>query len=201
MIPVCYRGLALSGEHTSPGAEDARDVVADLADARPARDAVAAGNLRESVAARMFGTEPARVEIGRYVVLERTGAGAMGVVYAAYDPTLDRKVALKLVAPGRQRSADELVAEARTIAAVSHPNVVAVHDVGTTGRSTTSARPVAATPAASHRTRARSATPTSMHHRRARSRRRPKASPRRSSGSGGARTARSRVVRSPSSPI
>ena len=43
--------------------------------------------------------------LGRYIVLERLGAGAMGVVYAAYDPELDRKIALKLLRPrGQGRS-------------------------------------------------------------------------------------------------
>ncbi len=71
--------------------------------------------------------------IGRYVVLSRLGAGAMGVVLAAYDPELDRKVALKLL---KQRGKDEesarlrLQREAQALAKLGHPNVVAVHDVG-----------------------------------------------------------------------
>jgi len=70
--------------------------------------------------------------IGRYVVLETLGAGAMGVVHAAFDPELDRKVALKLL---RSRTLDEgaserLVREARATARLAHPNVVVVHDVG-----------------------------------------------------------------------
>jgi tetratricopeptide (TPR) repeat protein len=75
--------------------------------------------------------------LGRYIVLDVVGGGAMGVVYAAYDPELDRKVAIKLVRPeasdgveaseGRTR----LLREARAIARVAHPNVIAVHDVGT----------------------------------------------------------------------
>ncbi len=78
-------------------------------------------------AAMMRGTT-----IGRYVVLDVLGAGAMGVVYAAFDPELDRKVALKLI---RQRAVDKtssarLVREARSTAKLSHPNVVVVHDVG-----------------------------------------------------------------------
>jgi tRNA A-37 threonylcarbamoyl transferase component Bud32 len=71
--------------------------------------------------------------VGRYTILSRIGAGAMGVVYAAYDPDLDRKVALKLLHP-RSTSVDSslrLMREAKALARLSHPNVVAVHDVGT----------------------------------------------------------------------
>jgi serine/threonine protein kinase len=73
--------------------------------------------------------------VGRYVVLSQIGAGGMGVVYAAYDPELDRKIALKLLRPtglggdhtfGRAR----LMREVQAMAKVAHPNVVAVHDVG-----------------------------------------------------------------------
>jgi tetratricopeptide (TPR) repeat protein/tRNA A-37 threonylcarbamoyl transferase component Bud32 len=55
----------------------------------------------------------------------------MGVVYAAYDPQLDRKIALKLLAPRRRRvDPEELIHEARAMARLTHPNVVAVHDAG-----------------------------------------------------------------------
>ena len=70
--------------------------------------------------------------VGRYVVLGRLGAGAMGVVYAAHDPELDRKVALKLLLAGDDADASaRLLREAQALAKLSHPNVVAVHDVGT----------------------------------------------------------------------
>ena len=73
--------------------------------------------------------------VGRYVVLQPVGRGAMGVVYAAYDPELDRRVALKLVAPerrdGSERHALRMLREAQAMARVDHPNVVSVHDVGT----------------------------------------------------------------------
>ena len=73
--------------------------------------------------------------IGRYIVLRRLGAGGMGVVYAAYDPQLDRKVALKLLRTGtglgEAQARARLVREAQAIAQLSHPNVVAVYDVGT----------------------------------------------------------------------
>src|SRR5688572_2301118 len=56
----------------------------------------------------------------------------MGVVYAAYDPSLDRKVAVKLLLPGRAGTTghSRLLREAQAMAKLSHPNVVAVHDVG-----------------------------------------------------------------------
>jgi len=72
--------------------------------------------------------------LGRYLVLERLGAGGMGVVFAAYDPELDRKVAVKLLHPERAGPGEaRLLREAQALARVQHPNVIAVHDVGTLG--------------------------------------------------------------------
>jgi Tfp pilus assembly protein PilF/predicted Ser/Thr protein kinase len=69
--------------------------------------------------------------IGRYVVLSKLGAGAMGVVLAAYDPELDRKVALKLLrAAGDDKARSRLQREAQALAKLDHRNVVGVHDVG-----------------------------------------------------------------------
>jgi serine/threonine protein kinase/tetratricopeptide (TPR) repeat protein len=73
-------------------------------------------------------------KIGRFIVLERIGAGAMGEVYAAYDNQLDRKVALKVVHPARGPSTliarERLLREAQTLARLSHPNVVQVYEIG-----------------------------------------------------------------------
>ena len=73
--------------------------------------------------------------IGRYIVLDHLGEGAMGVVFAAIDPELDRKVAIKLLQAGPlARDADaraRLVREAQALARLSHPNVVGIFDVGT----------------------------------------------------------------------
>ena len=69
--------------------------------------------------------------IARFLVVDELGAGGMGRVYAAYDPELDRKVALKLV--HRRDSADSearLQREAQAMARLSHPNVVTVYEVG-----------------------------------------------------------------------
>ena len=72
--------------------------------------------------------------IGRYVVLEHVGSGAMGVVYSAYDPELDRRIAVKLLkvqtAGTGGRAPARLLREAKAMARLAHPNVIAVHDVG-----------------------------------------------------------------------
>jgi hypothetical protein len=70
--------------------------------------------------------------IGRYLVLSLIGRGTMGEVYAAYDPELDRRVALKLVhtVRGAEEDRARLVREARALGKLSHPNVVHVYDVG-----------------------------------------------------------------------
>ncbi len=74
---------------------------------------------------------PRGTTVHRYVLLDEVGSGAMGVVYAAYDYGLDRKVALKLVRhPGRSAQRVRLLREAQALAQLSHPNVVTVFDVG-----------------------------------------------------------------------
>jgi tetratricopeptide (TPR) repeat protein len=80
----------------------------------------------------------AGARIGRYVTLGTLGRGGMGVVVAAHDPELDRRIAIKLVHPALWRTASEkarelLRAEARAMARLVHPNVVTVHDLGTVG--------------------------------------------------------------------
>jgi serine/threonine-protein kinase len=73
--------------------------------------------------------------IGRYRILREIGRGAMGVVYEAHDPGLDRTVALKVIQPPAEEEAaavykDRFLAEARIAAALEHPGIVVVHDVG-----------------------------------------------------------------------
>ncbi len=83
---------------------------------------------------RMFGRPCRPKAVARYLLLEPVGGGAMGLVWRAYDPTLDRKVAVKLIraVPGARAEAHAaLLREAQTIAGISHPNVVAVFDTGT----------------------------------------------------------------------
>ena len=71
--------------------------------------------------------------IDRYVVLSPLGAGAMGLVLAAYDPQLDRKVAIKLLkrrSDPESRGQSRLQREAQALARLDHRNVVTIHDVG-----------------------------------------------------------------------
>jgi len=77
--------------------------------------------------------------IERFTLLKKLGQGGMGSVYAAYDGVLDRKVAVKIVRPDRRNAGgpvtprDQLLREAQAMARLSHPNVVAVHEVGEVG--------------------------------------------------------------------
>ncbi len=99
----------------------------DVVDELDARRAFA------NVAAGLLGRTTMGVKVGRFVLLDRVGVGAMGVVYSAYDPQLDRKIAIKLLHAGdtETEGPSPLLSEARALARLSHPNVVTVHEVGT----------------------------------------------------------------------
>jgi len=73
------------------------------------------------------------IRLGRYVLDEELGVGGMGVVHAAFDPDLERRVALKVlhVTASGDEARQRLLREARALARLSHPNVVAVYEVGT----------------------------------------------------------------------
>jgi tetratricopeptide (TPR) repeat protein/predicted Ser/Thr protein kinase len=77
--------------------------------------------------------DPRALVFGRYVLLELVGAGGMGRVYAAFDPKLDRKVALKLVWDESASARAGIEREARLAARLQHPNVIAIYDVGAVG--------------------------------------------------------------------
>lgn len=84
--------------------------------------------VRRNVKMRLFDRETP-VQVGRYPIERRIGHGGMGAVYEATDPELGRKVAIKIMLPGRNH-ADRTLAEARALAKLSHPNVVTIHEVG-----------------------------------------------------------------------
>ena len=78
--------------------------------------------------------EPLRGDVvGRFVILSELGRGGMGVVYSAYDPELERRVAVKMIAslgvdPGERHL--HTLHEAKALARLSHANIVGVYDVG-----------------------------------------------------------------------
>lgn len=95
-------------------------------------------NDAETLATESGQSAPARIagpalrcgeSVGRYTLLERLGRGGEGTVFSAFDPKLDRRVAVKTLLTANAAPA---VAEARALASVSHPNVVGVVDLGRT---------------------------------------------------------------------
>jgi len=91
--------------------------------------------MRNRLRHALFGAPQTPTKVGRYVVLEQLGAGGLGVVYAAYDPELDRKIALKLIHPSRvtREAAQRLQREAQALARLQHPGVAMVFDAGAYG--------------------------------------------------------------------
>ena len=103
----------------------------------PTEGEPASGDLAELIHAkirqRLFSSEPVAMRIDRFVVLEEIGAGGMGTVYAAYDEQLDRKIAIKVLLEDELPTEDDRLRfqrEAKALARLSHPNVVAIHEVG-----------------------------------------------------------------------
>ncbi|MEM7152067.1 MAG: serine/threonine-protein kinase [Myxococcota bacterium] len=105
-----------------------------LRDAAEGTDDPMDARILAAVEHRLFATklEPT-ARLGRYHIIDRIGAGGMGVVYRARDPELSRDVALKLLLRSNSHSDTaraRLRQEAQALAEVSHPNVVQVYDVG-----------------------------------------------------------------------
>src|SRR5688572_26521947 len=84
---------------------------------------------RNRVRQRLFGDTPPD-RLGHFRLLREVGSGAMSVVYAAYDEALGRRVAVKLLRAPLAASEERLRREAKAMAQLSHPNVVAVHEIG-----------------------------------------------------------------------
>jgi len=113
-------------------------VVQAPADAEPvspspeSRLGALAGALQSTWLAEAAVQSPVPERFGRYVILDKLGEGGLSVVYSAYDPELDRKVAIKLVRTGGTDGErhTRLLREAQAIARLSHPNVIQVFDAG-----------------------------------------------------------------------
>ncbi len=95
--------------------------------------------IRRKVRQALVGAPSAGLHVGRFELKSRLGAGAMGLVYEAHDPTLDRVVALKVLddAAGSEQESEEhrerrqrLLREARALALLRHPNVVPIYEAG-----------------------------------------------------------------------
>ncbi|MEX1364681.1 MAG: serine/threonine-protein kinase, partial [Nannocystaceae bacterium] len=89
--------------------------------------------IEDRVRQRLLAGPLPKERIGRFVVLESIGRGAMGQVHAAYDERLDRRVAIKVLLDEDLADREDrarFVREAQAMARLSHPNVVTVHEVG-----------------------------------------------------------------------
>ena len=74
--------------------------------------------------------------LGHYRIVEKIGEGGMGVVYRAHDERLDRDVAIKVLPDAVAEDPDRVgrfEREARAVARLDHPNILAIHDFGTEG--------------------------------------------------------------------
>jgi serine/threonine protein kinase len=123
-------GPTTSGSPPQPDPERAKVTV-------PARPGTPLGVSGPVASGSIFTPLERGATVGRYMILNRVGEGGMGVVYAAYDPELERTVAIKLLraVDNKFGSAEEqqarLLREAQAMAKISHTNVISVFDVGT----------------------------------------------------------------------
>ncbi|MCA9718542.1 MAG: serine/threonine protein kinase, partial [Myxococcales bacterium] len=131
-------GVAPTLQHAGPAGSldeflDTRGPAADTVPGGIDPEAVEFDVVRDAVRARLFPSLKQRRCIGRYELLRPLGSGGMGMVLAARDPELERDVAVKVLHRAHaedETRASRLLREARAIARVAHPNVVAVHDAG-----------------------------------------------------------------------
>ena len=124
-------------DHGSDDIENASTLPVDAGAADPSEGAERKpGQLvdeiqRRQVQQALFGESSSSFQLGRYVITGTLGRGGMGVVFKAFDPELDRRVALKVLrAELDERHTIRLRREAKAMAKLSHPNVVQVHEVG-----------------------------------------------------------------------
>jgi eukaryotic-like serine/threonine-protein kinase len=146
-VPAPFRGefqdMKPSDPHERPRHEPGRP---DGPDERPSRawaGARAKGapppliedfesrRIRAECARTLFGDPaPDPLDIDRFRLTGTLGHGGQGVVFRAFDPNLGREVALKLLADGSKRKEDQVLREARTLARISHDNVIKIFESG-----------------------------------------------------------------------
>ena len=112
----------------------AATLTASSSSAHAATDRTLVQPRRPADHAPLFAGELRPTRLGNYVIIRRIGGGAMGDVYLGHHEELDRQAAIKLVRPAAEDNTVErqrLLREARVLARIDHPNVIAVHDSGT----------------------------------------------------------------------
>lgn len=126
----------MSDHEPPPRSDDTDDTDARGIGRAPAPDAaerVEQERLHGELRARLFGEPRRAVSIGRYEVRHKLGQGSSGTVFSVWDPTDGRLRALKLTPSGDARALARLRREARAMAALEHPHIVRVYDVGQHG--------------------------------------------------------------------
>ncbi|NUO53396.1 MAG: serine/threonine protein kinase, partial [Polyangiaceae bacterium] len=88
-----------------------------------------AERVRANLKSKLFGAGSGSIKVGRFELGAKIGSGGMGVVYRARDPELERDVAVKILRT--EAKPERLLAEARAMARLEHPNVVGVYEAGT----------------------------------------------------------------------
>lgn len=129
--PARHTPQSVSEGRESQSGDDAVDAAVE----RIGPDSIDGRIVRQRLMARMFEVELAPPRCGRFELRDRIGAGGMGVVYRAWDPQLERAVAIKVV--DTEGVGDALraraLAEARSLARLTHPHVVTVFESGLAG--------------------------------------------------------------------
>lgn len=117
--------------------ETKSDFVGRFGDVKAFGDSFEKAQMLDELRGRMFAAKTDPTTIGRFRVIERLGSGAHGVVFAAEDPRLERRVAIKLLRRERVQGTElgggaqeRLLREAKTLAKLRHRNVVSVHEIG-----------------------------------------------------------------------
>src|SRR4030042_5517353 len=109
-------------------AKDASEVPADKPDSAPGASTIAP---QDTMAPSTAAEQPQpKKQIGRYEIICLLGEGGMGQVYKAYDPSLKRYVALKILSSDEPDLVERFLREARTQAQVQHEHVCKIHEVG-----------------------------------------------------------------------
>jgi hypothetical protein len=122
--------LVEPGSVSPDGGGDEPLVSRTMSGARPLVDRFVRDVMQAQVAAALFQRSSEPVRMGRYELRREVGTGGGGSVFEAWDPELEREVAIKLVTAPEPALRARALAEGQALAKLSHPNIVSVFDVG-----------------------------------------------------------------------